>query len=681
MNIPIRSGARLLFRVDPLPGESPRGYLCRVAQEHSYRGPSSLMEIAGLPPSGLDREDRVEQIAHVLRLEPEEWRAMCYRRIRRRDQFDQRSFYGKPISTDDLNYQRPRLCPACLRERPIWWAVWDLGLVAACPIHRCLLVNICPACNRKLAWPRSAVHQCRCGFDFRNFIPETADRDLVAIHAVIHRAAGFPAGEAAERDIAEHGFPPEMLEMKLGSLLRLILFLSSIKEKGGLGQRQRRFGRTDLAAVIEIGRAAVTMLRDWPRPLRDALRSMAPATFDDPAALHFRAIFPNFYRHLFYILPPGEFGFLRDVFERFVAEDWAGFIRSQHRYFSAETHRNSQWVSSGVVQRTARITGQRILDLVRQGQIEGRFFKVGRGDRAECWIRRESLNRWIAAREAELVAYMQRPEARRTLGLAKSAIVSVAAAGVIHHVKGPAQNFPGRCHFFLREDVMQIKHAFEKHAVAVKQYSKPAEIITLRDAVKKYLGRDAGLAAVIRAVVDGSLKPVGNTQRFPGITGYLFRSDDLRNYRPVTGINAPPEGFLNYTEAAAMLELDSPVIRAMVSQGVLSRPPECRSGLSKLVRAAEIQQFAEQYVSSTVLARRMNVNGGLLARYLKESGTPLLAVPIPGKKRGHAYFLLRHVAVRLPLAQIKPNAAHAQTSLQSAEGVGRTRRRPIGFCQ
>jgi hypothetical protein len=93
------------------------------------------MQIAGLPSAALDREHRIEQVAYVLRLDPEEWSTMCYRRIKRRDQFDQRSFYGKPISTDDLNYQRPRLCPACLRERSIWWAVWDLALVAACPIH------------------------------------------------------------------------------------------------------------------------------------------------------------------------------------------------------------------------------------------------------------------------------------------------------------------------------------------------------------------------------------------------------------------------------------------------------------------------------------------------------------------------------------------------------------------
>jgi hypothetical protein len=37
---------------------------------------------------------------------------------------------------------------------------------------------------------------------------------------------------------------------------------------------------TDLAAAIEIGRAAVTMLRDWPQPLREALRSMAAATLE-----------------------------------------------------------------------------------------------------------------------------------------------------------------------------------------------------------------------------------------------------------------------------------------------------------------------------------------------------------------------------------------------------------------
>jgi hypothetical protein len=90
----------------------------------------------------------------------------------------------------------------------------------------------------------------------------------------------------------------------------------------------------------------------------------------------------------------------------------------------------------------------------------------------------------------------------------------------------------------------------------------------------------------------------------------------------------------------------------MVAQGILSASAGNRPDPSKLVPAAEIQRFAEQYVSATVLGRRFNINGSLLARYLRESVTPLLAVPIPGKRREHARFLLRNVAARLPLAQI-----------------------------
>ena len=132
------------------------------------------------------------------------------------------------------------------RSALYWWAVWDLGLVTTCAVHHCLLVNRCPACERRLAWQRPAVHKCRCGFYLGTLIPETAGRDLVAINAAIYRAAGFPRSEAAELDLANHRFPPEMFDLKHGSLLRLILFVGSITEKDRLRRRQRPFAATDL---------------------------------------------------------------------------------------------------------------------------------------------------------------------------------------------------------------------------------------------------------------------------------------------------------------------------------------------------------------------------------------------------------------------------------------------------
>jgi hypothetical protein len=58
--------------------------------------------------------------------------------------------------------------------------------------------------------------------------------------------------------------------------------------------------------------------------------------------------------------------------------------------------------------------------------------------------------------------------------------------------------------------------------------------------------------AVIRAVIDGGLVPVWYTNRFRGITVYLFRSEDLRKYRPVPGMTVHPEGVVTFGAAAAV---------------------------------------------------------------------------------------------------------------------------------
>jgi hypothetical protein len=646
---------RLLFRVDPVVGESPRGYLCRTAHDHGYGSPNALAQIAGLWVSGtgkvtgLDQDAAIKQLSYTLRLEPEEWRSMCYHHVKGRHRFKQRSFYGEAISADDLNYRKPRLCTACLRDHSIWWAVWDLGLIVACPVHRCLLLDQCPACKRKTAWERPAVHECKCGLDFRQVSSEPADPGLVAINAIVFRAAKFTLAETVGLEVADFGFPPELLQLKLGALLRFVLFVGSINEGSILRRKQRPFRATDLVGAMAICRGAVALLRDWPRPLREVLHRMIPQSAN-PATLNFSEIFGNFYRHLFRVLPRSEFGFLHDAFESFVIEDWPGLIRGQHRYFSAAVQRSSQWVTANEAEVIAHTAGGRIWDLARQGQVDAIFLNVRReGSRTECWIRRESLNQWIVARDAELAPYMSRPEAERALGLKNFTLVTVATAGAIRFVKGPERNFPARCFFFLREDVMKIKAAFARHSVPVKAYSKPGEFIALRHAMKNYLGRSEGLAAVIRAVVDGSLVPAGYAEQFRGITGYLFRSEDLRKYRPAPDIMAPPEGFLNYREAAGLLRVRTDVIRGLADRGVLTASGIFRNGFARLVPAKEVQQFAERYVSTSILAGQFHLNSGSLSRYLKESGTSLLEIPRPSSGRGHAFFLRQDIAAQIQL--------------------------------
>ncbi|MEV0259248.1 TniQ family protein [Streptomyces sp. NPDC050732] len=43
-----------------------------------------------------------------------------------------------------------RACPSCLAESPVWPLWWRLGIAAVCPVHRCLLIDVCPACGVRL---------------------------------------------------------------------------------------------------------------------------------------------------------------------------------------------------------------------------------------------------------------------------------------------------------------------------------------------------------------------------------------------------------------------------------------------------------------------------------------------------------------------------------------------------
>ena len=641
MTVQAGRGPLLLFRIYPISLESPFGYLCRVAQAHRYNRPHWLLQLAGLSPDRAVREDDASRIAHVLRLEPAEWLALCYRRAARPRPCEQRCFCGKPVGADQLNLSRPRACPSCLREHSVWWAIWDLCLVAACPTHRCLLVNRCPGCKKTLAWRRPAVERCRCGTDLRTGTAEVASTDLLAINTLIYRAAGFSPGTIAALGLDDYHFPPEVLQLPLGSLLRLIRSLGLLGEEGRRRRNQRPFHRTDLITAIEADRAATAALRDWPRAWHKILKDMVAEKIESAAALSLGECFGNFYRHLFYALPRSEFGFLHEGFESFVIKDWKGVVRGHNRTLSTATREQSLWIAAQQAAAKAQINYMRIVELVRQGKIEGTFHKVRRRrQHIECWVKRVSLDKWIIARDTELTQYMSRSEARETLGLHGGAVLQVAKAGLIRYVQGSERYFPYGFHF-LREDIGRIKQAFEKYAVPVREYSKAGELVALSHALI-YLRRDSGLPAVIRAVMDGALIPAGYTNRFPGIMGYLFPAERVRMYRSVTGVQMPAEGFLNYTEAAAKLGSNTQAVGGLVAQGVLGASAGYHIGRSKLVPASEIQYFLSRYVGLNALARQLHVTADWLRCHFKKSGMPMLAVPVG--TRGKTYFLTKEVA-------------------------------------
>jgi hypothetical protein len=131
-------------------------------------------------------------------------------------------------------------------------------------------------------------------------------------------------------------------------------------------------------------------------------------------------------------------------------------------------------------------------------------------------------------------------------------------------------------------------------------------------------------------------------------------------------MTVPQGGVVNYAAAAAVLSVSVTVIRGLVAQGIVHTIAESRNGFSKLLPAADVQQFAESYVATSVLARRFHLPRGSLARHLKESGAPVLTIPIPDGGRGHASFLRKDVAAQIELPSRRMLREQARRRLQAA---------------
>jgi len=512
---------RLPFRLDPMLVESVRGYLCRLAQTYGA-GVNALGELLGLKQlMGLERDDYAKRIAYALRLEAHEWRHLCYKQTGADGQYGPTSFFGQPIGGDRLNYGCPRVCPECLRESAVLWGVWDLALVGVCPIHRCRLVDRCPACERTLRWQRPSMVECYCRFDLRTITAEPAEPGAVAITAIIYRASGFrfDGCETASRIFK---YPLELLELQLDPLLRVIAYLGSIQEKSKVYMHHSRFAsRSDVAALA--ASAASALLANWPCSFHELLSVMAPGDIEAPATRSLKDAFGKSHNKLLQMSAKAQIEFLNKAFEDFFIQHWKAPRRGRDCT-------DSRWV---VAAEAGRMIGTRAAKrLVQRGALKGISVKSRTGPQTECWISRESLTRWIAERDGKRSSYMKACEAGQVFGLTRGVVLKLARGRLIRSLDGVKHSLPHGIHLH-RDDVMNIKNAFQRSLPLEPKSPTQCELVTLSSAICR-LRRTLELGAVLRAIVAGTLVPVAHEKHLPGITGYCFPIELLRNYRRVS---------------------------------------------------------------------------------------------------------------------------------------------------
>jgi hypothetical protein len=156
-------------------GESLVGYICRFHTDNGHRMPFALYKALqslyrGTPGRAATAFGIVQSVVgDSVALDRTQWPDI--RLIERRSR-----------AWRILTCTPARFCPACLREYGFHFALWELPLVQACPLHKTALLTKCSRCQKPLTWPMIyPTWRCRCGQSIAAIPSEPASKGAMAV--------------------------------------------------------------------------------------------------------------------------------------------------------------------------------------------------------------------------------------------------------------------------------------------------------------------------------------------------------------------------------------------------------------------------------------------------------------------------------------------------------------------
>ncbi|MDJ0697898.1 TniQ family protein [Mastigocoleus sp. MO_188.B34] len=235
---------KLLRRPRPFKDESLSGYIIRLAQSNYYPSPSWIFKMSSLKKRGIyanlfySHEDDLQKLSLLSEVEEHILWSMAWISPRQSNStfMNTVKIFGDFVPIQSISKKRVKLCPICLRSAPYCRSVWELSFIKHCPLHNCLLIDSCPQCSKKIVDSRPGVTICKCGFDWRNYEPETVSEKQVSLSKFVYnlcRIADFDS-----EIINSYKNPNPVLKLNFQDFAYL---LCSIVKFGNLYQIKKRF--------------------------------------------------------------------------------------------------------------------------------------------------------------------------------------------------------------------------------------------------------------------------------------------------------------------------------------------------------------------------------------------------------------------------------------------------------
>lgn len=265
--------SRLIHRVVPHEYEDIVGFLMRVASANRLLGPQEILcqiphmstkcvQVRNVPELAYFTKNTVEEIYQLSGIE-------------KRESGELRSWHiagewvTKAVFTE---FRGAKVCPACLEEVPFIRGLWSLSFYKACPFHNLKLLEVCPVCNRSLAWYRKSPYRCSCAFDLRNaFTLRPNQCELSCAKLIAYRSVRL------SRLLVDLPLDLQQVErianLSLDGLCKTFWFLGhcmNLIGNHGAGHGRRKPKADEFDTMVD---NAFALLNGWPMSLGQALSS------------------------------------------------------------------------------------------------------------------------------------------------------------------------------------------------------------------------------------------------------------------------------------------------------------------------------------------------------------------------------------------------------------------------
>jgi len=326
----------------PYETESLLGYVLRVSEENGYDTPTRMLKATGAAGvSGTSFDISLKVLSALVGGEIANLSKLAYRETGSQNLY----LLGRPVCAkfgrSMLRLSSPAFCPHCVKDSGYIDGIWDLALIAACPKHKCAVINRCHCCEKGLSYHRPGILTCNCGADLAGAPALPVSEQIAAlmeiILAKIHGRSVLTGPHRAE-------FPLEHLEPL--SLLDFCELLSQLARHALHLHRNANNDDHLLAAKM-----VSDVLCDWPMGFHQLLHRIAskfPTSADRPSSL--RPLLKHFYSPMFGNQDRGtKFKFLHDEFIRFVRTQIAASENTKNFYQSGAA--SSSWAPKVLILR------------------------------------------------------------------------------------------------------------------------------------------------------------------------------------------------------------------------------------------------------------------------------------------------------------------------------------------